>query len=202
MNYRGMVLNQYCNDMTHTFLLEQAIHHLDLIRYVYDSDFEWVQVYEWNPTEWEHNPYKQDPNVSALLMLKNGIHINYMGTWISGNVGMNTGIDFRWRTDCSDGVIVQPDLFGEGGLFVASYRDAKLTHVDTGPVIPFATDTDRLLVEFYESWKNKEPPDTNGKDHMKTLSTILACIESSEKGRRVNVDEFRRSLEYPEEWMD
>jgi predicted dehydrogenase len=202
MNYRGMVLNQYCNDMAHTFLLEQAIHHLDLIRYVYDSDFEWVQVYEWNPTEWKHNPYKQDPNVSALLMLKNGVHVNYMGTWISGNVGMDTGIDFRWRTDCSEGVIVQPHLFGEGGLYVASYEDEKLTHIDTGLVIPFATDTDRLLVEFYESWMKNEKPDTSGKDHMKTLTTILACIESSEKGRRINVDEFRRSLSYPEEWME
>jgi len=202
MSYRGMVLNQYCNDMTHTFLLEQAIHHLDLIRYVYDSDFEWVQVYEWNPVEWEHNPYKQDPNVSALLMLKNGIHVNYMGTWISGNVGMNTGIDFRWRTDCSDGVIVQPHLFGEEGLYVASYEEKKMTHIDTGPVIPFATDTDLLLVEFYESWKNNEKPDTSGKDHMKTLTSILACIESSETGKRINVDEFRKRLNYPEGWMD
>jgi predicted dehydrogenase len=202
MNYRGMVLNQYCNDMTHTFLLEQAIHHLDLIRYVYDSDFEWVQVYEWNPTEWIHNPYKQDPNVSALLRLKNGVHVNYMGTWISGNVGMNTGIDFRWRTDCSDGVIIQSDLFGEGGIYVASYEDEKLTQIDTGPVIPFATDTDRLLVEFYESWKKKKRHETSGIDHLKTLTTILACIESSEKGKRINVDEFRRSLNYPEEWME
>jgi predicted dehydrogenase len=57
-------------------------------------------------------------------------------------------------------------------------------------------------VEFYESWKNNEKPDTSGKDHLKTLTTILACIESSETGQRVNVDEFRKSLHYPEGWMD
>jgi hypothetical protein len=61
---------------------------------------------------------------------------------------------------------------------------------------------DLLLVEFYELWKNNEKPDTRVKDHMKTLTTILACIESSETGRRVNVEEFRRSPNCPEEWMD
>ena len=47
MNYKGWVLNQYCNDMAHTFLLEQAIHHLDLIRFVYSTDVEQVQAFEW-----------------------------------------------------------------------------------------------------------------------------------------------------------
>ena len=201
MSYRGLVLNQYCNDMAHTFLLEQAIHHLDLIRYVYSTEVETVQAYEWNPKKWKHNPYKQDPNVSALLTLKNGMHVNYIGTWISGNVGMNEGIDFRWRTDCEGGIIMQPTLFGEGGLQVATRLANGLTHRDTGPVEPFITDTKRLLVEFYKCCKNSREPETSGKDHLKTLSTILACIKSSVNGTKVNVEEFQEKLGFPKKWM-
>jgi len=201
MNYGGRVLNQYCNNMAHTFLLEQAIHHLDLIRFVYSTDIDWVMAYEWNPKKWKHNPYKQDPNVSAILVLENGIHVNYMGTWISGNVGMKEGIDFRWRTDCEDGIIVQPDLFGQDGLYVASFKANKMKHIETGPIKPFVTDTERLLVEFYESWRKKEPPDTSGKDHLKTLSSILACIESSVTGKKVYIKDFQRKLKFPEQWF-
>jgi len=194
MNYGGLVLNQYCNDMAHTFLLEQAIHHLDLIRFVYSTDVESVQAYEWNPIEWKRNPYRQDPNVSALITLKNGMHINYLGTWISGNEGINTGIDFRWRTDFEKGIVIQPDLFGEGGLYTASRDDNKLKHIDTGPIEPFHTDTKLLLVEFYECCKKNKTPDTSGRDHLQTLVTVLACIESSVTGKKIVIEDYHNKL--------
>jgi len=194
MSYKGMVLNQYCNDMTHTFLLEQAIHHLDLIRYVYSSEVESVYAYEWNPAEWETNPYKQDPNVSMHLHMKNGIHVNYLGTWISGNEGMNEGIDFRWRTDFEKGIIVQQELFGEDGIYTATQSAENLTQIDTGPIEPFYTDTVMLLEEFIECLKNKKTPATSGKDHLKTLAVVLAAIESSVTDKKVNVNEFMKKI--------
>ncbi len=194
MNYKGWVLNQYCNDMAHTFLLEQAIHHLDLIRFVYSTDVEWVQSFEWNPSDWDFNPYKQDPNVSILLGLKNGIHVNYIGTWISGNSGMDEGIDFRWRTDFEKGIIVQKKLFGEDGIYKAHRNDTKLSHVDTGPIEPFYTDTVGLLGEFVNCLKKKIPPETSGKDHLKTLSVVLASIESAVTGKKIYLDKFMKEL--------
>ena len=194
MNYRGMILNQYCNDMAHTFLLEQAIHHLDLMRYVYATDVEAVQAYEWNPGDWGHNPYRQDPNVSMLLYMKSGIHVNYLGTWISGNEGMKEGIDFRWRTDMEKGIIVQKELFGEDGIYTASRDDDTLKHIDTGPIEPFHTDTVGLLAEFVDCLKRKRPPETSGRDHLKTLTAILAAVESSVTGRKIYVDEFHEKL--------
>ena len=194
MNYKGWVLNQYCNDMTHTFLLEQAIHHLDLIRFVYSTEVDWVQAFEWNPVDWEFNPYRQDPNVSMLMGLKNGMHVNYIGTWISGNTGMNEGIDFRWRTDFEKGIIVQNTLFGEDGIYKANRDDTELTHVDTGPIEPFYTDTVGLLNEFISCLKAERPPETSGKDHLKTLSVVLASIESAVTGKKIYLDEFMKVL--------
>jgi predicted dehydrogenase len=199
MNYKGWVLNQYCNDMAHTFLLEQAIHHLDLIRFVYSTDVEWIQAHEWNPVDWEFNPYRQDPNVSILMSLKNGMHVNYIGTWISGNTGMNEGIDFRWRTDHERGIIVQKTLFGEDGIYKAHRDDPGLTHVETGPIEPFYTDTVGLLDEFVCCLESGRPPETSGRDHLKTLSVVLASIESSVTGERVYMDEFMEGLGFPRE---
>jgi predicted dehydrogenase len=199
MNYKGWVLNQYCNDMAHTFLLEQAIHHLDLIRFVFSTDVESVQAYEWNPVDWEHNPYKQDPNVSMLLNLRNGMHVNYIGTWISGNVGMKEGIDFRWRTDFEKGIIVQQNLFGENGIYVAYHQDSELTHIDTGPIEPFYTDTVGLLAEFIGCLKNDKPSETSGKDHLKTLSAVLASIESAVTGKKIYLDKFTNKNNFQEE---
>ncbi len=199
ISYKGRILNQYCNDMAHTFLLEQAIHHIDLIRFVYSSDVEWVQSHEWNPADWGFNPYKQDPNVSILLNLKNGMHVNYIGTWISGNSGMTEGIDFRWRTDLERGIIIQKTLFGEDGIYKALRDDNALTKLETGPIEPFYTDTVGLLDEFVGCLKNGRPPKTSGKDHLKTLSVILASIESAVMGKKVYIEEFMKGLGLPKE---
>lgn len=201
MSYRGWVLNQYCNDMPHTFLLEQAIHHLDLIRFVYSTEVKSIQAFEWNPVEWKYNPYKQDPNVSLLLTLENGMHVNYIGTWISGNVGMSEGIDFRWRTDFGNGIIIQQDLFGEKGLYTASRNANELTHIDTGPVEPFVTDTKILLKEFYKCCKENKIPETSGKDHLKTLVTVLACIKSATTGEKVLLKDFQIEMNFPKKWL-
>ena len=96
---------------------------------------------------------------------------------------------------------MQPDLFGESGLRVASREEKEVRSLETGPIEPFITDTKRLLVEFRESWKGSRSPETTGKDHLKTLSTILACIESSVKGLKIDVDKFQRGLEFPQRWL-
>ena len=47
--------------------------------------------------------YKHDTNVNAILELQNGIIVNYIGNWQSNCKSLN----FEWRTDCSNGIIIQ-----------------------------------------------------------------------------------------------
>ena len=81
-------------------LWEQSIHHFDLIRYVYNSDIKTVFATTSNPP-W--SMYKYDTNVNAILELKNSIIINYIGNWQSNSKALN----FEWRTECDNGIIVQ-----------------------------------------------------------------------------------------------
>ncbi|MEE8355166.1 MAG: hypothetical protein V3S09_05000, partial [Candidatus Bathyarchaeia archaeon] len=100
--------------------------------------------------------------------------------------------------DLEKGIIVQKTLFGEDGIYKALRDDAALTHLETGPIEPFYTDTVGLLDEFVSCLENGRPPETSGKDHLKTLSLILACIESAETGKKVYLDEFMKGLGFQE----
>ena len=70
--------------------------------------------------------------------------------------------------------------------------------METGHIEPFYTDTVGLLDEFAGCLKSGRPPETSGKDHLKTLSLILACIESAVTGKKVYLDEFMKGLGFPE----
>src|SRR5687767_4646465 len=74
-------LNKYPLTMKHPMMLEQSIHHLDLIRFVYGREVEAVSCRTWNPS-W--SMYAHDANVACLLSLEGGLEVTYLGTWTGG----------------------------------------------------------------------------------------------------------------------
>jgi predicted dehydrogenase len=192
-------LNKHCLTQEQPMLVEQSIHHLDLMRYCYQQEVEWLQADTWNPS-W--STYRDDSNVSALLCFKDGLRVNYLGTWTAAW----NQFDFRWRTDCTGGVLVQKHQFDD--LYLARFRtelglegarfkqDAEpLEPVELEPVEYFVDDTRGLLAEFVAALEGGRPVVTSGQDHLKTLGLTLACIESSRTGSRVYMDEFFRRHE-------
>lgn len=187
-------LNKYCLTMEQPMLLEQSVHHLDLLRYCYGREVEWVQADTWNPP-W--STYQDDSNVSALLCFEGGLRVNYLGTWTAAWNEFN----FRWRTDCSGGVLIQKAQFDD--LHIARFSPElgmtglrfkteaePLEPVNLPPVEYFVDDTRGLLAEFVEALQEDKPVVTSGKDHLKTLLLVRACIESAKMGKRVIMSEF------------
>ena len=194
-------LNKYCLTQKQPMLMEQSIHHLDLMRYCYGREVEWVQADTWNPP-W--STYQDDSNVSVLLCFEGGLRVNYLGTWTAAW----NKFDFRWRTDCSGGVLIQkaqfddlymarfsPELALSGGRFKAEAE--PLEPVRLKPAEYFIDDTRGLLAEFVEALGASKPVETSGEDHLKTLALILACIESGKTGQRVQMSEFYRKHDVP-----
>jgi len=199
-------LNDYPMSMEQPMLLEQSVHHLDLMRYCFDSDVEWVQADTWNP-DW--STYDDDSNVSVLVKLSNGMHVNYLGTWTSGS----NRLYFRWRTDFPEGTLVQKKQFYElyqskfddnlplsGEIFKDTDDFEPLTKVDLPHVEAFIDDTRILLERFLRNIKSGVPFETNAKDHVKTLCTVRACIESSKTKERVLMKDFYEENGVPEDW--
>ncbi|MBM6581881.1 Gfo/Idh/MocA family oxidoreductase [Microvirga sp. BT689] len=176
-------MNKYPLTMRYPMMLEQSIHHLDLIRYCYGREVEAVSCRTWNPS-W--SVYAHDANVSCLLTLEGGLEVNYLGTWTGGW----NELKFQWRTDCERGVIVQQELFSD--LATARTEDDALTPVRLPPCTPFVDDTRMLLDAFVEGLRGEGPLPCTGRDHLQSLALCLAAIESSETGQRVDVREFTR----------
>ncbi len=174
-------LNKYPLTMQHPMMLEQSIHHLDLIRYCYGREVERVSCRTWNPP-W--SMYAHDSNVSCLLQLEGGLEVNYLGTWTGGW----DELQFQWRTDCSDGVIVQQQLFED--IAIARSKEKALTPVPLPDFQAFFDDTEALLGSFVSHVQRGTELECSGADHLRTLALCFAAIESSETGRTVEMADF------------
>jgi predicted dehydrogenase len=174
-------MNKYPLAMRHPMMLEQSIHHLDLIRFCYGREVEAVSCRTWNPS-W--SVYAHDANVSCLLTLEGGMDVAYMGTWTGGW----NELKFQWRTDCEKGVIIQQELFSS--LAMARTEDPELTPLPLDPCVPFLDDTRLLLDDFLDALATGRQEPCTGADHLKSLALCFAAIEANETGQRVTMRDF------------
>lgn len=180
---RAPHLNTYPLTMRHPMLVEQAVHHFDLIRFVYGSEPVRLQARTWNPA-W--SMYTHDSNVAMSLELENGIRVEYLGTWTGGW----DRLSFEWRTDCARGVVTQRDLFA--GLYVAATGDDDLRPHPLPTFEPFFDDTEALLRDFIRAVQTGAPVPCEGRDHLRTLAMVFAAMDASETGIAVDMEAFRR----------
>lgn len=173
-------LNKYPLKMDHPMLWEQSIHHFDLLRYVYQTEPQSVRCHTWNPA-W--SMYDHDTNVSAIFTFKNGMTVNYQGTW-QGNWNQP---HFEWRTECSEGVISQRDQFGD--LYYAQRADSALIPVALPEHERWISDTTGLWAAFLRHVVDGDPLECSGRDHLHSLAMLDACIQSSRTLQAINVDD-------------
>lgn len=174
-------LNKYPLTMAQPMLWEQSIHHFDLMRYVYESEVVSVSAKTFNPS-W--SMYADDANVSALFTFANGVIVNYQGTWQSN--WEQPG--FTWRHDCAKGVVMQNDQFGD--LHYALLHDENLTEVALPPYEQWYHDAVLLLEAFVAALKGEAELQCSGRDHLRSLEMVEACIISSTEQRTVDITEF------------
>lgn len=185
-------LNSYALSMAHPMLLEQSVHHLDLVRYCYDQEVVRLCADTWNPPG---SVYRHDSCVSVLLEMAQGARVNYLGTWTAGWNGMA----FSWRSDFPQGMIWQRTQFGDmvearfdpelgltGARFKAPAEAEALRPVPLAARQPFVDDARGLLDEFVACLTREAPLQTSARDHLRTLAVVEACIQATQD--RVWVD--------------
>ncbi len=166
-------LNDYPLVMRQPMLWEQSIHHFDLMRYVYGQTPLRIQCQTWNPS-W--SMYAHDSNVSALIEFDGGLRVNYQGNW-QGNWAAP---GFEWRSDCTDGIILQREQFGD--LYYARRDERKLTRVPLPPHETWISETRALFAAFVDHVLDGADLQCSGHDHLQSLAMLQACIESSATG--------------------
>lgn len=175
---RAPRLNKYPLTMRHPMMLEQTVHHLDLLRFVYAREVETVLCRTWNPP-W--SMYAHDSNVACHLTMQGGLEASYLGTWTGGW----DRLEFLWRTDGPEGVILQRQLFDD--LAIAGRADPEPVAVPLEPCEAFRDDTRALLGAFIAALRGGTPMPCDGRDHLRTLAVCFAAIEAGETGRAVDV---------------
>ncbi|MBM3450793.1 MAG: Gfo/Idh/MocA family oxidoreductase [Armatimonadetes bacterium] len=169
-------LNRFPLTMDDPMLLEQSIHHIDLIRHVYDAEIESVAAEIFNPAE---SMYRGDATVSAIFQMDRGIRASYLGSWVTGtNVRA-----FEWRTDCERGALVQRALFGD--LYEGD-RTGPLHAVPVPEVEPFVTDTIGYARAAFAALAAGTPVPCSGADHLRSLASTIACRRSSDDGEAIH----------------
>ena len=186
-------INKYPLTMHQPMLYEQSIHHLDLFRFTYDAEVERVSAITHNPA-W--SMYADDANVFALVEMTNGIVVNYFGTW-SGTTRLRT---FEWRTDCSEGAVIQRDFFKD--LAIVAKDSAEPRAIELPAQEDYVDDTRAMFRHILQQILDGVPePTPSGRDHLKTMALTVACEESAREHAVVEMADFYRRHGVPEEWL-
>jgi len=171
--------------MPHPYLLDMAIHHVDLVRSITGREIAEVDARSWPVPD---GPFRHDPTVAALLTLADGTPIEYHGTWAEA-LGRETSWNGDWELVGSAGRAtwtggVQAAL--RGTVAVAAYgeqpRRAAL------PVLP-ALDRLAVLHEARRAIRAGDQPESSAADNLHTLAAVLAMARSTEERRPIRVEE-------------
>lgn len=183
--------------MQQPLLMDMAVHHFDMMRFLLGRDAEEVTARTWNP---DYSNTRGDMSAFAWIDFEGGVKVNYLGSF--GSPGQDTGWNGRWVITGSRGSIVwnQRDDWGPVRIF---HQNADLTqytemHFFTPLAEPWgepywaesigATGHQFDLYHWRACIEKGIQPETSGCDNLSTLAIVFAAIESAATGRPVPVE--------------
>jgi predicted dehydrogenase len=185
--FRGPHFGGFREEMPYPLIIDMAIHHFDMMRFLLGSDPVSVYGRSWNPP-WSW--YAGDASTSLVLEFANGAVVSYAGTWCS--TGRETPWNANWRFDCQDGVILlqqdrvyaqyRSDTLVDRG----AYREYETRDLEQVPPVDLEhTAQSYLLREFLKTLTTGETPATTCQDNIKSLAIVFDTIRSFETGHTV-----------------
>jgi len=180
----GCHFGGFREEMPSPLILDMAIHHFDLARFMTGADPVAVYAKEFNPAgSW----YKGDVSASCIFEMTDGVIFTYRGSWCAE--GPETSWNGDWR------------IIGDKGTLMYEHDDAPSVHVPR-PKIQFRRELRSLkmpasTMKYYDMRgamremlahvRTGRVPQTECHDNIKSLAMVFAAIESSHRGRRVPV---------------
>ncbi|MBI1877655.1 MAG: Gfo/Idh/MocA family oxidoreductase [Chloroflexi bacterium] len=182
--FKGLHVGGFRQEMAYPLIIDMAIHHFDLMRFLLDSDPVSVFGRSWNPP-WSW--FKGDASASISLEFANGVVVAYNGSWCS--TGRETPWNAHWRFECEGGIITlqedrvfaqarSDELVSQGGY--SRLKNGAVIEVKPAELEYLAQDY--LLHEFYEAVAQGKPVATTCQDNIKSLGIVFDVIKSCETG--------------------
>lgn len=164
--------------LAHPFLLDMAIHHVDMLRQITGREVAEVDARAWKVPD---APFVHEPSVAAVLTLDDGTPVAYEGSWAA-----TTG-ETSWNGDW--------ELVGEraratwtGGANDALRGTVTLERYGSPPArVPLprlpAVDRVGVLHELRRAVAEGRPPECSAADNLKSLAVVLALARSVDQAR-------------------
>ena len=176
--FRGPRFQGFRAEMEQPLVVDMAIHHFDLMRYLLEAEPVAVYAQSHNPS-WSW--YAGDASASAIFDFRRPdgtrIHVNYTGSWCAK--GPDTPWNGNWRFVCSEGTV----RLENDRIFVERQPGDAPEEVAV-PVLE-RVGQDYLLHAFAESIRSGRPPETSGEDNLKSVAMVFKAVESIREGRRI-----------------
>jgi predicted dehydrogenase len=163
--------------MDHPLLVEGAIHHLDMIRYLTGRDVQAVSAVATNPPG---SSFTGDCVAGLLLHLTGGAFALYEATLQAA------GTQNRWRNEYYR-------LEFASGALACDTNQVTLTRDGNSEPVPARADPDmfaghRRVLSAFAAWLNGGPPvETTLTDNLRSLAIVFAAIEAANGGATVTV---------------
>jgi predicted dehydrogenase len=170
---RRTTIDGWRERMAEPYLLDFAIHHFDLLRYVLGDEPATVVGRSFRPS-WSW--FDGHSAAAAVLEMRRGTEVGYSGTMVSS--GFETP---------QEGVIT---IVGERGTLRLDQDSvvrmaAGGTTSDIAPVPVPGGEFGFALDEFVSSVRERRAPEVSLEEHIRSLAIAFAIIESGRTGRRV-----------------
>jgi predicted dehydrogenase len=176
--------------MDYPLLVDMAIHHFDLIRFVTGLNALSVRGEAWNPP-WSN--YEGDCSSSLVFEMENGARVVYNASWCAK--GQFCSWDGNWQIEGSKGCIVYEDgglcLYDVPELYTIGGREA--VEVEG----PERLEQDFVLDDFISSVKDGTRARTDVFDNVYSIAMVFAAVEAVRTEKRVPVvsETVRRAIE-------
>ena len=182
--YIGAHFGGFRDRMPSPLILDMAIHHFDLARFMSGADPVAVYAREFNPRgSW----YKGDAAASCIFEMTDGVIFTYRGSWCAE--GCPTSWNGDWR------------FIGEKGTLLYEHDQTPRGQVIAGrtgfsrPLKALKVPPERLkftgmhgaLREMLAFLGTGRKPQTECHDNIKSLAMVFAAMDSSRRGRRLAV---------------
>ncbi|HET7559215.1 MAG TPA: Gfo/Idh/MocA family oxidoreductase, partial [Limnochordia bacterium] len=174
--FRGPHFGGFRETMPQPLIVDMAIHHFDLMRYLLDAEPVSVYAQSFNPS-WSW--FGGDASASVLFNLRTKagrpVHVNYAGSWCAN--GPDTPWNGHWRIVCAHGTLTVRDdviqLQRAGNQPPESIPVPKLERAGQ----------DYLLHAFAASIQSGRPPETSGEDNLNSIGMVFQAVASAEQGQ-------------------
>jgi predicted dehydrogenase len=176
--------------MDHPLILDMAVHHFDLIRFVTGLEAEHVVARSWNPP-WSQ--FAHDASAACIFAMGGGARIVYSGSWHPR--GQFTDWNCRWLVECERGyLVVDRDRVGvyEGD---DPNRPGTAAGEHEAPLVPMAhTDQAAVLLDFAAAVRAGRPAPTTAADNLRSAEMVFAAVDATRSGAAVAVDGDRAGV--------